>query len=56
MEEFGSVTFLYANLGHWYMWILYAVPALIVLVATLGSALSQRRARRDQTAAPRYRD
>ena len=37
------------------MWILYAVPAIIVLVATVASALSQRRAKRTGTPAPRYR-
>jgi ABC-type multidrug transport system permease subunit len=45
-----------AHIGHWWMWILYAVPALIVFAATVHSALAQRRARRDGRPAPRYRD
>jgi hypothetical protein len=38
------------------MWFLYALPAFIVLGATLHSAHTQRKARREGTPAPRYRD
>lgn len=38
---------LLAHVGHWYMWILYAFPALIVFGATLVSARSQRKAKRE---------
>jgi hypothetical protein len=37
-----------AHLGHWYMWILYAVPAFIVFGATAHSAWAQRKARRSE--------
>jgi hypothetical protein len=47
------VPFVLAHIGHWYMWILYAVPAFVVLGATLASAASQRRAKRQ---APAERD
>lgn len=32
-----------AHAGHWAMWVLYSVPVLIVLGATLSSYLAQRR-------------
>ncbi len=49
------VPLILAHVGHWYMWILYAVPALIVLVATVGSALSQRKAKREGAEVQRNR-
>jgi hypothetical protein len=49
------VPLLLAHLGHWYMWLLYALPAFIVLGATLHSARTQRKARREGTPPPRYR-
>lgn len=42
----------FAHVGHWYIWILYAVPALIVVAATVHSVLAQRRARRRGEAPP----
>lgn len=40
--------FVLAHAGHWLVWVLYAVPALIVLAATINSVLAQRReAKRD---------
>lgn len=35
-----------AHVGHWWGYILYAVPALIVFVATIHSLITQRRERR----------
>jgi hypothetical protein len=32
-----------AHAGHWALWVLYAVPVVIVLVATLHSLIQQRR-------------
>lgn len=34
---------LLAHAGHWALWVLYSVPVLIVLAATLNAFLSQRR-------------
>jgi hypothetical protein len=46
LRHTGSVPLLLAHIGHWYMWLLYALPAFIVLGATLHSARAQRKARR----------
>jgi hypothetical protein len=32
-----------AHVGHWYMWLLYAVPVLVVIAASLHALLDQRR-------------
>jgi hypothetical protein len=38
-----------AHAGHWALWILYAIPNLIVVVAIVRSTIAQRRAdRRDR--------
>ncbi|MGZ5313974.1 MAG: hypothetical protein ACXWEA_07190 [Solirubrobacterales bacterium] len=37
-----------AHVGHWWGYVLYAVPALIVLFATVQSLIAQRRQRRTQ--------
>jgi hypothetical protein len=37
-----------AHVGHWWGYVLYAVPALIVLFATVQSLIAQRRERRAQ--------
>jgi hypothetical protein len=34
---------LLAHAGHWLIWILYAVPVLIVLVSVVASVVRQRR-------------
>jgi len=34
-----------AHIGHWWGYILYAVPAIIVFVATVQSLIAQRRER-----------
>jgi cytochrome c-type biogenesis protein CcmH/NrfF len=34
---------LLAHAGHWAIWVLYAVPVLIVLAATLKAFVDQRR-------------
>ncbi|MCE3267076.1 MAG: hypothetical protein K0S15_1785 [Solirubrobacterales bacterium] len=39
---------LLAHAGHWALWMLYAIPVLIVLAATLNAFLSQRREEREQ--------
>jgi heme exporter protein D len=38
---------LYAHVGHQLIWLLYAVPILIVAGAIVRSMLAQRRAERD---------
>jgi hypothetical protein len=42
-----------AHIGHWWGYILYAVPAIIVFVATVQSLIAQRRERRAEEAAKR---
>jgi hypothetical protein len=42
-----------AHVGHWYMWVLYLVPVLIVLVASARALLEQRREDRGRAAAER---
>lgn len=42
-----------AHVGHWWGYVLYAVPALIVLVATVHSLIAQRRERRSELDAKR---
>jgi hypothetical protein len=49
LRNTGSVPLLLAHIGHWYMWLVYALPALIVLVATVHSARVQRKAKRQGT-------
>jgi cytochrome c-type biogenesis protein CcmH/NrfF len=39
--------FLLAHTMHWLMWVLYGVPVVIVLAATLHSFLAQRREGRE---------
>ena len=34
---------LVAHAGHWLIWVLYAVPVLIVVVSIVASVLRQRR-------------
>jgi hypothetical protein len=42
-----------AHIGHWWGYILYAVPAIIVFVATAQSLIAQRRERRAEEAGKR---
>ena len=39
---------LLAHAGHWAMWVLYMVPVVIVLAASLNAFLAQRRESREQ--------
>ena len=39
-----------AHIGHWYMWILYLVPVLIVLAASIRAMVDQRREDRERAA------
>lgn len=39
-----------AHLGHWYLWIPYALPVLIVLAASLSAFRQQRRENREAEA------
>lgn len=41
---------LLAHFGHWYMWLLYAVPVLIVIGASLHALIDQRRENRKRAA------
>jgi hypothetical protein len=34
---------LIAHIGHWYMWVLYAVPVLVVIGASVHALIAQRR-------------
>jgi len=45
-----SVTPLIAHLGHWWIWVLYLVPVLIVLAASARALLEQRREDRERGA------
>jgi flagellar biosynthesis/type III secretory pathway M-ring protein FliF/YscJ len=38
----------FAHAGHWALWILYAIPILIVAFAIVRSTLAQRRARSEE--------
>ena len=42
-----STIFLFAHAGHWALWVLYAVPVLIVLVATGQAFVRERREKKD---------
>lgn len=42
---------LLAHVGHWYMWVLYAVPVLIVIAASVYALVDQRREDREREAA-----
>ena len=37
-----------AHAGHWALWVLYSVPVLVVLAATINAFLSQRREEREE--------
>jgi heme exporter protein D len=43
-----------AHLGHWYLWIPYAIPVVVVLAASIHALRQQRREdrERDQTEKP----
>jgi hypothetical protein len=40
-----------AHLGHWYLWIPYIIPVVIVLAASIHAFRDQRREDREQEAA-----
>jgi heme exporter protein D len=39
---------LFAHAAHWYMWILYAVPVLVVIAASVHALIDQRRQGRER--------
>jgi hypothetical protein len=39
-----------AHTGHWALWVLYAVPVIVVLLATAQAFIRERRARRGAAA------
>jgi hypothetical protein len=39
---------LLAHIGHWYMWLLYAVPVLVVIAASLHALIDQHREDRER--------
>ena len=39
---------LLAHVGHWAMWVLYLVPVVIVLAASVNALIAQRREDRGQ--------
>jgi hypothetical protein len=41
---------LLAHVGHWYMWLLYAVPVLVVIAASVRALIDQRREDRQRQA------
>jgi hypothetical protein len=41
---------LLAHVGHWYIWLLYAVPVLVVIAASLHAPVDPRREDRDRQA------
>jgi hypothetical protein len=46
---------LLAHVGHWYMWLLYAVPVLVVIGASVHALIDQRREDREREAAEKGR-
>jgi hypothetical protein len=44
-----------AHIGHWYMWLLYAVPVLVVIAASLRALVDQHREDREREAAEKGR-
>jgi hypothetical protein len=44
-----------AHLGHWYLWIPYIIPVVIVLAASIHAFRDQRREDREQQATQRER-
>jgi hypothetical protein len=44
-----SDVFLLAHAGHWALWVLYAVPVLIVLGATAQAFIRERRAQKSES-------
>ncbi len=40
-----------AHLGHWYLWIPYAIPVVVVLAASLHAFRQQRREDRERDSA-----
>ena len=47
---FSAMSFLplLAHAAHWYMWILYAVPVLVVIAASVYALIDQRRQGRER--------
>jgi len=45
-----SFTPLLAHVGHWWMWVLYLVPVLVVLAASARALIEQRREDRERGA------
>jgi hypothetical protein len=45
-----SLAPLLAHVGHWYMWLLYAVPVLVVIAASVHALVDQRREDRERKA------
>ena len=41
---------LIAHVGHWYIWVLYAVPVLVVIAASVHALIDQRRDDRERSA------
>jgi hypothetical protein len=39
----------FAHVGHWYTWVPYLIPVVIVLVASLRAFAQQRRESRDES-------
>jgi hypothetical protein len=48
-----SLVPLLAHVGHWYMWVLYAVPVLVVIAASVHALIDQRREDHERGAADR---
>jgi hypothetical protein len=42
---------LIAHVGHWYMWLLYAIPVLVVIGASVHALIDQRREDREREGA-----
>jgi hypothetical protein len=41
---------LLAHVGHWYIWVLYAVPVLVVIGVSVHALIDQRRENRERRA------
>jgi cytochrome c-type biogenesis protein CcmH/NrfF len=45
----------FAHLGHWYLWIPYVIPVVVVLAASLHAFRQQRREDRDRESVEKSR-
>jgi len=47
--QYSPEMVLFAHAGHWALWVLYAIPVVIVLVASAQALIRERRERNEQS-------